>query len=45
MLSRAKFSYAVSNSVPELKEAASEVIGEMKDDAVLKKIRELLDMQ
>lgn len=45
MLLRAKYSYAVGNASDNLKAAASEVIGEMKEDAVLKKIRDILDGQ
>ncbi|MDO4312046.1 MAG: HAD family hydrolase [Eubacteriales bacterium] len=45
MLRQAKYSYAVAGASDNLKAVASEVIGEMKDDAVLKKIREILDEQ
>ena len=44
MLLRAKHSYAVSGSSPDLKEAASEVIGSMEEDAVLAKMKELLEL-
>ena len=43
MLERAKFSYAVGNASENLKQAAYEVIGEMREDAVLKKIKGILE--
>ena len=43
MLQRAEHSYAVAAASPKLKETASQVIGEMNDDAVLQKLQELLD--
>jgi hypothetical protein len=43
MLKQAKYSYAVKAASENVKEVASEVIGEMKDDAVLEKLREILE--
>ena len=43
MLKQAKFSYAVGGASENLKQTAYEVIGEMKEDAVLKKIKEILN--
>ncbi len=43
MLERAKFSYAVGNASENLKQAAYEIIGEMREDAVLKKIKGILE--
>lgn len=42
MLEKAKYSYAVGNASENLKQTAYEVIGEMKNDAVLTKIKEIL---
>lgn len=42
MICQAKYGYAVGNASENLKEAAYETIGEMKDDAVLKKMKEIL---
>lgn len=42
MLLQAKYSYAVENASDNLKKVASEVIGPMKEDAVLKKMKEIL---
>ena len=44
MLQNAAHSYAVAAASTRLKETASQVIGEMKDDAVLKKLREILNI-
>ena len=44
MLQNAAHSYAVAAASTRLKETASQVIGEMKDDAVLKKLREILSI-
>ena len=44
MLQRAKYSYAVSGASEDLKETASEVIGAMEEDAVLAKMKELLEL-
>ena len=44
MLQNAAYSYAVAAASARLKETASQVIGEMKDDAVLKKLREILNI-
>ncbi len=43
MLKRAKYSYAVGGASENLKQAAYEVIGEMRENAVLKKIKEILN--
>lgn len=45
MLLQAKYSHAVAGASDNLKKVAYEVIGEMREDAVLKKIREILDQQ
>lgn len=42
MLQQAKYSYAVANASENLKKVASEVIGPMKDHAVLAKMKEIL---
>jgi hypothetical protein len=42
MICQAKYGYAVANASENLKKAAYEVIGEMKEDAVLKKMKEIL---
>ena len=42
MLKLAGHSYAVENAREQVKAAAGEVIGPMKDDAVLKVIRQFL---
>lgn len=42
MLEKAKYSFAVENASDRLKKTASSVIGNMKDDAVLNKIKEIL---
>lgn len=39
MLQRAEYSFAVENARPQVKEAAREVIGPMKADAVLEKLK------
>ena len=44
MLERAKYSFAVGNASDRLKETASEVIGHQNTDAVLKKLKQLLEM-
>jgi Cof subfamily protein (haloacid dehalogenase superfamily) len=41
MLKRAKYSYAVANGSEKIRAIASEVIGEMKEDAVLGKMKEI----
>jgi hydroxymethylpyrimidine pyrophosphatase-like HAD family hydrolase len=43
MLKRAKYSYAVANGSEKIRAIASEVIGEMKDDAVLGKMKEIYE--
>lgn len=43
MLKQAKFSFAVGGASENLKQTAYEVIGEMRADAVLKKIKEILN--
>lgn len=43
MLKRAKYSYAVANASERLKETASETIGSMTEDAVLKKMKVILE--
>lgn len=43
MIKRAKYGYAVGNASEGLKQAAYEVIGPMKEDAVLKKMKEILE--
>lgn len=45
MLKQATLSYAVAGASERLKQTACQVIGEMKDDAVLGKIREILRLQ
>ena len=45
MLERAKFGYAVGNASENLKQTAYEVIGEVGEDAVLKKIKEILEKE
>lgn len=42
MICQAKYGYAVGNASENLKKSAYETIGEMKDDAVLKKLKEIL---
>ncbi|MDD7208581.1 MAG: HAD family hydrolase [Lachnospiraceae bacterium] len=42
MLRQAKYGYAVAGSSPGLKKEAYEVIGAMEEDAVLKKLKEIL---
>ncbi|MFQ9514311.1 MAG: Cof-type HAD-IIB family hydrolase [Eubacterium sp.] len=42
MIHQAKYGYAVGNASENLKKAAYETIGEMKEDAVLKKMKEIL---
>lgn len=42
MIRRSKYGYAVGNASENLKKEAYEIIGEMKDDAVLKKMKEIL---
>ena len=42
MIEKAKYSFAVENASDRLKNTASSVIGNMKDDAVLNKIKEIL---
>lgn len=43
MLQRARYSYAVGNASDNLKQTAYEVIGRMQEDAVLAKIKEILE--
>jgi hypothetical protein len=43
MLKRAKYSYAVANGSEKIRAIASEVIGEMKEDAVLGKMKEICE--
>lgn len=43
MILQAKYGYAVGNASENLKKAAYETIGEMKDDAVLNKMKEILE--
>lgn len=43
MLKKAKYAYAVAGASEGLKEAASEIIGAMEDDAVLAKLKEILE--
>ncbi len=43
MIRQSKYGYAVQNSSENLKRAAYEVIGDMREDAVLKKMRKLLE--
>lgn len=43
MLKRAKYSYAVANASERLKETARETIGSMTEDAVLKKMKVILE--
>ena len=43
MLKKAKYSYAVAGASENLKNVAYEVIGEMKDDAVLQKLKVILE--
>ena len=43
MILQAKYGYAVGNASENLKKAAYETIGEMKEDAVLKKMKEILE--
>jgi Cof subfamily protein (haloacid dehalogenase superfamily) len=42
MIRKAKYSFAVANASENLKAAASETIGAMKEDAVLKNMKEIL---
>lgn len=44
MLQRAAHSYAVAGASDRLKETAFQVIGEMRDDTVLAKLKELLEL-
>ena len=43
MFKQVKYGYAMSNAVQEIKEVAYEVIGSNDEQAVLKKIEEILD--
>lgn len=43
MILQAKYGYAVGNASENLKKSAYQVIGEMKDDAVLLKMKEILE--
>lgn len=43
MIQQAKYGYAVGNASEDLKKAAYETIGEMKEDAVLHKMKEILE--
>ena len=43
MIRQAKYGYAVGNASENLKREAYEIIGDMKEDAVLKKMREILE--
>lgn len=45
MLERAKYSYAVGNASDNLKQTAYEVIDKVGEDAVLKKIKEILNKE
>ena len=42
LLSQVKYSYAMSNAVPEIKQIAYEVIGSNDEQAVITKIKEIL---
>jgi hypothetical protein len=42
MICQAKYGYAVKNASENLKNAAYEVIGDMTEDAVLSKLKEIL---
>lgn len=45
MIRQAKYGYAVGNASENLKKAAYETIGEMKEDAVLKKLQEIYEIK